>query len=123
MKETNLQIFVKLFAEFFTDKEEINDFIIENFNNQDANSYLFDGTLYYLFDKDDVEEQLDEDFEIEIMELIDFIKYREFGNLVKPIETALSINYNYKTVKNDFDTLLNYGFKCSGDGIYIYTKK
>ena len=36
-KETNLQMFAKLFA----DEEGINEFILENFNNQDAKEYEF----------------------------------------------------------------------------------
>lgn len=118
MKETNLQIFAKLFA----DEEGINDFIVENFNNQNDTVYELNGIEYTMLTESEVQDQLDEDFEAEVWEFAtecERINYR----LSQIIERSMSIEYNYKTIKGDYDTLSKYNYETSGDGFYIYTEK
>ena len=122
MKKTNLQKFATLF-EGEEGEEGLNEFIIENFNNQDADKYELNGTLYYLFDESDVMEQLDEDFDIEVDELIDSLSYGSHSHLADIVRKAMTLDYNYKTVANDYDLLENYYFENMGDGLYVYTKK
>jgi len=117
-KETNLQIFAKLFA----DEEGINEFILDNFNNQDDTKYELNGIEYIMFTENEVQDQLDEDFKTEVW---DFASECERINyqLAQLIKRSMSIKYNYKRVKDDYDTLNEYYFECSDEEIYIYTKK
>lgn len=117
-KETNLQIFAKLFA----DEEGINEFILDNFNNQDDTKYELNGIEYIMFTENEVQDQLDEDFEAEVWDFAlecERINYQ----LAQIIERSMSIEYNYKRIKDDYDTLSKYDFQTSGDGFYIYTEK
>lgn len=120
--KTNLQ----RFAELYKDEEGINEFILENFNNQDSDKYEFNGTEYLIFTANDVQDALDEDFEWELIELIDELQYgrsSEFSHLAGSIERAVTIDYNYKDIRSDFDNLREYYFEASDETIYVYTKK
>ena len=60
-KRTNLQVFAELFA----GQEGLDEFLVANFNNQNELEYEFNGTTYYLFTREEVQDILNEDFETE----------------------------------------------------------
>lgn len=115
--KTNLQ----RFAELYADEEGINELILENFNNQDSKEYILNGTIYYLFDKEDIQEKLDEDFNEELSDLIEKIEY-DYFKLSQVIYRNIDERNNYKNYKDDYDDLKNYLFECGDDEIYIYTE-
>ena len=120
--KTNLQ----RFAELFSSEEGINEFILENFNNQDSDKYVLNDIEYHLFNRNDVQDQLDEDFDWEITELCEEIRMmRSISNsiqLANIIENRIDSSFNYKTVDNDYSDLRDYCFQESDGELYVYTK-
>lgn len=123
MNKTNLQ----RFAEMFSLEEGINEFILENFNNQNSDNYTLNDIEYHIFSKDDVQNELNSDFEWEISELCEEIRMmRDISNsiqLADIIENQIDTSYNYKSVNNDYSNLRNYEFQESDGVLYVYTEK
>jgi hypothetical protein len=122
MNKTNLQ----RFAELFKDEDNIQNLILDNFSNQDDDKYTLNGIDYYIFTKSEVQDLLDEDFENEVEELSDFLGYgkgSEFSQFKDIVRSAISIDYNDKSVPNDFDNLKDYEFESMDDSIFVYTRK
>lgn len=115
---TNLQRFVELYK----GEPNIEQLIFDYFENQNSNTFEFNGELYYIFSESDVEDRLDEDFIEEVSEFIlDNEKY--YPKICSIINDVIGYEHNYKTVEKDYDTLKEYYFECSDGVIYVYTQK
>jgi len=115
---TNLQ----KFAQIFKGEEGLDELIIDNFNNQDADKYELNGIEYYIFTENDIQEQLDEDFE---SELWDFCADAERINfqIARIVERIIDSSFNYKNVDDNYDELQKFDLYTKEGDIYIYTAK
>ena len=114
---TNLQ----RFTELYKDEPNIEQFILDNFNNQEAKEYELNGNHYYIFNPLDVQDQLNDDFEEELYDFI-YNNERNYPEICKIIEREIDYTHNYKTVRSDYDSLKNYSFEASDGTIYVYLK-
>jgi len=104
MKNSNLSILVEALKSNNEDNELINEFILENFDNQNQTEYAFDDVDFYIFDKETIQEQLDDDFKIECSYYLESSNHVVFASIIN----KLDVDCNYKSVNNDFDSLLDY---------------
>lgn len=114
---TNLQ----RFTELYKNEPNIEQFILDNFNNQEAKEYELNGNHYYIFDASDVQDKLNDDFEEELFDLI-YDNEGNYPNICRIIEREIDYSHNYKTIPKDYDSLKNYSFEASDGIIYVYLK-
>ena len=121
MKKTNLQILVGALRNYGLTASEIDDLILENFDDQNGTEYTVEGEIYFLFDKYEVEDILRTQFDKELEEFKKVIKYNfeEYDRHVN-YENIIDEKLENTFENEDYIEIEGYTFIDKRGDYYIY---